>query len=139
MEFVVINRPASYNAIVGTPWLNSMQAVLSTFHMCLKFPTPYGIETIWGDWRMSQVFFAAELKLKTSLVETSPKKKKKPSPVDDALELIETKTFWQARRAEVLEEKCEPTCEPVVSVSLDEAFPETCVEIGANLCEPLKT
>ena len=36
MEFLVIDRPASYNAIVGTPWLNSMQAVPSTYHMCLN-------------------------------------------------------------------------------------------------------
>ncbi|KAF8112110.1 hypothetical protein N665_0067s0030 [Sinapis alba] len=49
MEFLVIDRPTSYNAIVGTLWLNSMQAVPSTYHMCLKFPTYQGIETIWGD------------------------------------------------------------------------------------------
>ena len=39
-EFLVIDRPTSYNAIVGTPWLNSMRAIPSTFHLCLKFPTP---------------------------------------------------------------------------------------------------
>ena len=43
VEFLVIDRPTSYNAIVGTPWLNSMQEVLSTYHMYLKFPTPRGI------------------------------------------------------------------------------------------------
>ena len=26
-EFLVIDRPTSYNAIVGTPWLNSMRAI----------------------------------------------------------------------------------------------------------------
>ncbi|XP_013594425.1 PREDICTED: uncharacterized protein LOC106302468 [Brassica oleracea var. oleracea] len=40
---------------------------------------------------------------------------------------------------EILEEKREPTCEPVVSVCLDEAFPERSIEIGANLHEPLRT
>ena len=38
-----------------------------------------------------------------------------------------------------LEEKREPTWEPVVTVCLDEAFPERCVELGANLREPLRT
>ena len=47
VEFWVIDRPTSYNAIVGTPWLNSMQAIPSTYHMCLKFPTPLWTETIW--------------------------------------------------------------------------------------------
>ena len=46
VEFLVINRLTSYNAFVGTQWLNSMQAVPSTYHMCLKFATPRGIETI---------------------------------------------------------------------------------------------
>ncbi|KAF2604216.1 hypothetical protein F2Q70_00027056 [Brassica cretica] len=53
-KFLVIDRPTSYNAIVGTPWLNSMRAIPSTFHLCLKFPTPRGVETIQGDRRMSQ-------------------------------------------------------------------------------------
>ena len=29
-EFLVVDRPASYNAIMGTPWLNSMRAIPST-------------------------------------------------------------------------------------------------------------
>ena len=37
-----------------------------------------------------------------------------------------------------MEGKREPTCEPVVSVWLDEAFPDSCVEIGTNLSESLK-
>ncbi|KAF3556207.1 hypothetical protein F2Q69_00012388 [Brassica cretica] len=53
-EFLVVDRPTSYNVIIGTPWLNSMRAIPSTFHLCLKFPTPHGVETIQGDHRMSQ-------------------------------------------------------------------------------------
>ncbi|KAF8112109.1 hypothetical protein N665_0067s0029 [Sinapis alba] len=46
VEFLVIDRPMLYNTIVGTLWLNSIQAVPSTYHMCLKFPTSRGIETV---------------------------------------------------------------------------------------------
>ena len=45
-EFLVVNRPASYNIIMETPWLNYMRAIPSTYHLCLKFPTPNGIEVI---------------------------------------------------------------------------------------------
>ena len=45
-DFLVVNRPASYNVIMGTPWLNFMQAIPSTFHLCLKFSNPREIETI---------------------------------------------------------------------------------------------
>ncbi|KAF8087684.1 hypothetical protein N665_0571s0003 [Sinapis alba] len=46
MEFLVVDRSLSYNAIVRTPWINSMQAVRSTYHLCLKFPTPHRVETL---------------------------------------------------------------------------------------------
>ncbi|KAF8082313.1 hypothetical protein N665_0834s0004 [Sinapis alba] len=59
VEFLVINRSASYNTIVGTPWLNSMQAIPSTYHMCLKFPSPHRTTTIQGDRKISQVCFAS--------------------------------------------------------------------------------
>ncbi|KAL0864858.1 hypothetical protein Bca101_043976 [Brassica carinata] len=32
-EFLVVDRPTSYNVIMGTPWLNSMRAIPSTFHL----------------------------------------------------------------------------------------------------------
>ncbi|KAF8085099.1 hypothetical protein N665_0681s0022 [Sinapis alba] len=48
VEFLFVDRPSSYNAIVGTPWIKLMQAVPSTYHLCLKYPTPHGIKTIWG-------------------------------------------------------------------------------------------
>ena len=64
--------------------------------------------------------------------------KKKSSVVDNALEQDKTKIFWQSRIAKALEVKREPTCEPVISVCLDETFPDWCVEIGANLSESLK-
>ncbi|KAF2589742.1 hypothetical protein F2Q70_00038734 [Brassica cretica] len=63
-EFLVVDRPASYNVIMGTPWLSAMHAIPSTYHLCLKFPTPNGIEVIWGNPRVSQVCYATEQKRK---------------------------------------------------------------------------
>ncbi|CAA7022329.1 unnamed protein product [Microthlaspi erraticum] len=40
LKFIVMDKPAIYNAILGTPWLHEMKAVVSTFHQCVKFPTP---------------------------------------------------------------------------------------------------
>ena len=113
-------------------------SVPSTYHMSLKFPTPRGIDTICGDRRISRVCFAAELKRKNPSAEVPPKKKKKSSAVDNALEQDKTEIFWQSRVAEALEGKRETTCEPVVSVCLDKTFPDCCVEIGANLSDSLK-
>ncbi|KAG7556949.1 Ubiquitin-conjugating enzyme/RWD-like [Arabidopsis suecica] len=40
VEFIVFDRPAAYNIILGTPWIYQMKAIPSTYHQCAKFPTP---------------------------------------------------------------------------------------------------
>ncbi|XP_013632856.1 PREDICTED: uncharacterized protein LOC106338423 [Brassica oleracea var. oleracea] len=134
-EFLVVDRPTSYNVIIGTPWLKFMRAIPSTFHLCLKFPTPHGVETIQGDHRMSQVCFAAELKRNNFAIEAFHKKKRKLT-LDEGSPEQNSEVFRQSQRVEALEGKRKPTCEPVISVCLDESRLERCVEIGANLCEP---
>ncbi|KAL0656175.1 hypothetical protein Bca4012_076759 [Brassica carinata] len=41
-DFAVVDNPAIYNVIMGTPWINAMKAVPSTYHLIIKFPTPNG-------------------------------------------------------------------------------------------------
>ena len=72
-----MDRPASYNATVGPLWMNYMQAIPSTYHLCLKLPTPPGVETIWGDLKVSQVCFAAEFKRKTQRLKLLLKRRRK--------------------------------------------------------------
>ena len=138
-EFLVVDRPASYNVIMGTPWLNAMRAIPSTYHLCLKFPTPNGVEVIWGNPRVSQVCYTAEQKQKRPDLETVPRKTEKKVSDQGSRSQDSAELYWQSRNIAALEEKCEPTCKPVVTVCLDEASPERCVEIRANLREPLRT
>ncbi|XP_024006602.1 uncharacterized protein LOC112083104 [Eutrema salsugineum] len=107
VEFSIADHPAIYNVIMGTPWLNSMRAVPSTYHLCVKFPTPGGIKMIWGNQKESRMCFLAEHKMR--------------------------KPIGKAR-----EEKSAPSCDPVISVCIDELHPERCVEIGATLDEAIK-
>uniref|UniRef100_A0A0D3BJV5 Uncharacterized protein n=1 Tax=Brassica oleracea var. oleracea TaxID=109376 RepID=A0A0D3BJV5_BRAOL len=44
VEFAVVDHPAIYNA---------MQAVPSTYHLGVKFPTPNGVAAIWGCQKQS--------------------------------------------------------------------------------------
>ncbi|KAG7564205.1 Ribonuclease H domain [Arabidopsis suecica] len=54
VDFVVYDKPAAYNIILGTPWIYQMKAVPSTYHQCIKFPTPSGVETIRGSQEASR-------------------------------------------------------------------------------------
>ena len=43
MTFLVVDYSFAYNAILGRPTLNSWKAVISTYHLMIKFPTDYGV------------------------------------------------------------------------------------------------
>ncbi|KAL0421288.1 UNVERIFIED_CONTAM: hypothetical protein Slati_3151700 [Sesamum latifolium] len=43
LKFLVVDVPSVYNVILGRPTLNTFQAVISTYHMKIKFPTLGGI------------------------------------------------------------------------------------------------
>ncbi|XP_010481004.1 PREDICTED: uncharacterized protein LOC104773729 [Camelina sativa] len=51
--FLVIDTPPIYNAILGAPWIYAMQAVPSTYNLCLKLPTTTRICTLYSDKRMA--------------------------------------------------------------------------------------
>ena len=48
-EFVVVDAPSPYNAIVGRTWLHDIKGIASTYHQRLKFPRPNGREVVTGD------------------------------------------------------------------------------------------
>ena len=48
-EFIVIQAPSPYNAIMGRSWLHKMRAIPSNLHQKLRFPTKDGIMEISGD------------------------------------------------------------------------------------------
>lgn len=64
VEFAVVDNPAIYNVIMGTPWINAMKAVPSTYHLGIKFPTPIGTAVIWGSQKQSRLCFLAEHQLR---------------------------------------------------------------------------
>ncbi|KAL0451873.1 UNVERIFIED_CONTAM: hypothetical protein Slati_1165400 [Sesamum latifolium] len=49
LKFLVVDVPSAYNVILAKPTLNTFQAVISTYHMKIKFPTLGGIGEVQGD------------------------------------------------------------------------------------------
>ncbi|KAL0846843.1 hypothetical protein Bca101_020089 [Brassica carinata] len=79
VDFMVVNTPAIYKVIMGTPWINAMKAVPSTYHLGIKFPTPHGTSVIWGCQKQSWICYLAEhkLRLTRNTPVVNPKKSKK--------------------------------------------------------------
>ncbi|KAL0448744.1 UNVERIFIED_CONTAM: Pro-Pol polyprotein [Sesamum latifolium] len=49
LKFLMVDVPSSYNVILGRPTLNAFQAVISMYHMKIKFSTPGGVGEVQGD------------------------------------------------------------------------------------------
>ncbi|GFY95352.1 hypothetical protein Acr_10g0007370 [Actinidia rufa] len=45
-EFVVVDIPSPYNAIIGRDWLHRIKGVASTFHQAIKFATPEEVQLV---------------------------------------------------------------------------------------------
>ncbi|KAL5568442.1 hypothetical protein UlMin_025017 [Ulmus minor] len=59
VDFVLVNCPSPYNAIIGRPTLNKIRAVTSTYHLLVKFPTVGGIGILRGDQTESREIYEA--------------------------------------------------------------------------------
>ncbi|XP_009387477.2 uncharacterized protein LOC103974387 [Musa acuminata AAA Group] len=49
--FMVVDLPSAYNVILGRSTLNMIQAMVSTYHKTIKFPTSARIGEAWSDPR----------------------------------------------------------------------------------------
>jgi hypothetical protein len=61
VDFLVVNCPSAYNAIIGRPTLNRLRAVTSTYHLLIKFPTEHGIGEVRGDQIAARECYLASL------------------------------------------------------------------------------
>ena len=69
VKFSVIRTKATYNAILGTPWLHSVKAVSSTYHQCVKFPGPNGeVQTLRGDQQAARELLIATVRCNNQLL-----------------------------------------------------------------------
>ncbi|KAL0313454.1 UNVERIFIED_CONTAM: Transposon Ty3-G Gag-Pol polyprotein [Sesamum radiatum] len=54
LKFLVVDVPSAYNVILGGPTLTAFQAVISIYHMKIKFPTPGGVGEVQGNHLQSR-------------------------------------------------------------------------------------
>ncbi|KAL0885686.1 hypothetical protein Bca101_009669 [Brassica carinata] len=136
IDFAVVDHPAIYNAIMGTPWLNTMKTVLSTYHLGIKFPTNNRVAAIWGCQKDSRHCFLAEHKLRqiTTTAMVKPKRTKlTQAPTENALKQEDQKSPTQATDEEII------ISEPNASIQPEETKPVEDVDPATNAIDAKKT
>ncbi|KAL0303540.1 UNVERIFIED_CONTAM: hypothetical protein Sradi_6222100 [Sesamum radiatum] len=78
VKFLVVDTPFAYNVILGRPSLNLFRAVVSTFHLKMKFPTSHGIGEVRCDQNEASRCYNLSIKKGT---EGKDESQRKPSSV----------------------------------------------------------
>ena len=64
VRFLIVDAPSAYNVLLGKPSLNVIKAILSAYHMVIKFPTTNGVGMVRGDQRVAKECYLASMKQK---------------------------------------------------------------------------
>ncbi|RDX65933.1 Retrovirus-related Pol polyprotein from transposon 17.6, partial [Mucuna pruriens] len=64
--YIVVDAPASYNIIVGRPALNRLGAIVSTRHLCMKFPVGRKVGSVWADTQTARKCYEDSFKVERS-------------------------------------------------------------------------
>ncbi|XP_058183967.1 uncharacterized protein LOC131301614 [Rhododendron vialii] len=62
IDFIVVNYPSAYNAILGMTTLNKIGAIISTYHLMIKFPTSEGVVCIRGEQKAARECYVTSLR-----------------------------------------------------------------------------
>ncbi|XP_058070884.1 probable LRR receptor-like serine/threonine-protein kinase At1g56130 [Magnolia sinica] len=109
------NRLSSvYNTILGRQSLNALRAVVSTFHLAMKFPTDQGVRLVKGDQHDARQCYG--MALKTS---------------------HQTMTITSLDPHKESKERSRPM-KDLVPIPVDESDPSKTVQIGSSLTTPLR-
>ncbi|GAV83121.1 hypothetical protein CFOL_v3_26572 [Cephalotus follicularis] len=114
MTFLVVDTPSHYNAIIGRPGLNSMEAIVSMRHLLVKFPTRFGVGEVIGDQQAARQCYRTAV---------SDKGKDKVLPIAN----VELRGDMEPEHPQRVKD--------VVQVPLEEGNTEKVFQVGSQLGE----
>ena len=72
MNFIVVDAYSPYIAIVAKPWIHVLEAVSSTLHQKVKYPSGGQVEEIRGDQAMARQCMVAAISRQSNAESSAP-------------------------------------------------------------------
>ena len=88
----MVEAPSAYNVILGRPTLNQAKAVVSTYSLFVKFPTPQGTEILKEDQATARSCYVTSLR-KSAIFETLNVEEMDPREEKEEVSPIEELTY----------------------------------------------
>ncbi|KAL2226710.1 UNVERIFIED_CONTAM: Retrovirus-related Pol polyprotein from transposon [Sesamum indicum] len=82
VKFLVVDTPFAYNVILGRSGLNSFRAIISTYHMKMKFPTENGIGEVACDHKVARKCYNLSLKGESGQKKRKVREDTEPRPYE---------------------------------------------------------
>ena len=64
VDFIIVDASSPYTAIVAKPWLHTLEAVSSTLHQKVKYPSEGQVKEILGDQSVARQYLVAAIQHK---------------------------------------------------------------------------
>ncbi|RDX74304.1 hypothetical protein CR513_45969, partial [Mucuna pruriens] len=66
--YTVVEAKAFYNIIMGQPTLNKLKAIVSTYHLYMKYPIGEGVGSVWADSHVARRCYEDSLKVRQCML-----------------------------------------------------------------------
>ncbi|KAG1355168.1 hypothetical protein COCNU_07G012800 [Cocos nucifera] len=106
--------PSAYNAILKRPNLWTLKAMVSSYHLMVKFSTTNGVRKIRGNQTVARQCFAAKLQ------------------AEDQVKIQPELPIGLDARDDLIEDRVQPSDE-LLEISLRKKNPHQTLKIGSNL------
>ena len=134
VDFLLVNQSSAYNAIIGRPTLNVFQAVVSAYHLAMKFLAGDLVGEVRGDQAKSRQCYAMSTKVvgKHKSINTVFHLEDVEIPLAPN-SISHTLGELDPREREREREKRGGLVKELESIKLDDQHPKHTVQVGSQL------
>ena len=129
MDFLVIDQPSAFNAILERSFLRELRAITSIHYLLMKFPTSYRVGKVKGDQQEARQCYhqAVTVAFKPRKFHVVDQRPLSEGPIDDTIDLRSPD-----------EEGTTGPIEDLVDLLVDDKKPSKVLKIRKNLSEEIK-